>query len=465
MSVEPRQIDVLVVDDDGIIRNSLSELLRLEGYGVHTGCSFQQALEVLEERPVDIVLADINMPEGNGFELLHVVQRKWPEVVAIMITGYGTIESAVEAIKLGAYDYLTKPVDDDELLLCIERAATQRAVLRENRCLKDQLHQRFGLANIIGHDYRMLKLFDVVEAVADSPVTVLIEGASGTGKSLFARAIHQQSQRRDKPFVEVSCGALPDTLLESELFGHVRGAFTGAVSAKQGKFRAAHGGTIFLDEIATASAAMQVKLLRVLQSQQFEPVGSNKTETVDVRVVLATNLDLEKEVRESRFREDLYYRINVVTLQMPSLRERTGDIPILAEYFLRRASGDLRREVLGIEPDAMRAMQSYPWPGNVRELENVLARAVVLSRGPYITLADLPDRLIEGASPDDPAVPYDGSPLRKALEIPEKRILESALKANDWNRQRTAEQLEINRTTLYKKMKRYGLDGERAATR
>jgi DNA-binding NtrC family response regulator len=313
---------------------------------------------------------------------------------------------------------------------------------------------------VVGQDYRMIKLFDLIEAVANSKVTVLIEGASGTGKSLIARVIHQRSERRDKPFIEVSCGAIPETLLESELFGHVRGAFTGAVANQAGKFKAAHCGTIFLDEISAASPALQVKLLRVLQSHQFDPVGSNKTETVDVRVILATNIDLEEATGEGRFREDLYYRINVVTIEMPSLCERVGDIEPLATYFLEQFIAETKRDIHGFTPQTMQALRCYPWPGNVRELENVIERAVVLCRGRTIGIDDLPPKLIESAGSPALTGTFVPRPLKEALEEPERRIIEAALRANGWNRQLTAEQLQINRTTLYKKMKRYGLDAE-----
>jgi len=457
-----KQTSVLIVDDDRIILDSLAEFLEIEGYAVSRARSFHEALQTMQERSVDIVLSDVNMPGGNGFELLHALRKTYPETVSIMITGYGTIESAVEAIKMGAYDYLTKPINDDELKLCVERAMAQQAILRENRELKEKLNMRFGLDNIIGQDYRMLKLFDLIESVAASKVTVLVQGASGTGKSLVARVIHQQSDRADQPFVEVSCGAIPETLLESELFGYVRGAFTGATSNKTGKFKAAHTGTIFLDEIANASPALQVKLLRVLQSQEFEPVGSNKTQKVDVRVVLATNVDLEAEVQAGRFREDLYYRVNVVAVEMPTLAERLSDIPMLARHFLDRSCAEMNKTVLDIDDAAIHAMQRYHWPGNVRELENVVARAVVLCKQSHIRVEDLPPKLLEARDDILTFENYMPLPLKQALEQPERRILEAALRANGWNRQATAEQLEINRTTLYKKMKRYGLDREPA---
>ncbi|MGB0715041.1 MAG: sigma-54-dependent transcriptional regulator, partial [Phycisphaerae bacterium] len=408
-----------------------------------------------------LILCDINMPGGNGFELLHAVRKSWPDISVIMLTGYGTIESAVEAIRMGAYDYLTKPVVDDELKLAIQRAQAQQAIIKENLDLKAQLNARFGLGNVVGRDYRMQKVFELVESVADSKVTVLIQGSSGTGKSMIARALHGHSNRCSQPFVEVSCGTIPETLLASELFGHVRGAFTGAVGRNEGKFKAADGGTIFLDEIGTASAALQVKLLRVLQSQQFEPLGSQKTETVDVRVILAANIDLEEEVRAGRFREDLFYRINVVNIHMPDLRDRLTDIPLLASAFLERFTAESGRKVLGFTDECMQILQRYSWPGNVRELENAVERAVVLSKGQFIAPDDLPPRVLAAPTPLVDFERVDSViPLKEALAEPEKQIIESALRANHWNRQQTAQQLGINRTTLYKKMKRYGLDRE-----
>ena len=450
---------ILVVDDDPIIRESLSEFLRLEGYEATGARNFAEALTALDRQSYTLVISDINMPDANGFELLRVIRQRHPDVVTIMITGYGTIESAVEAIKMGAYDYLTKPIVDEELKLVVERALQQRSLLRENRCLREQLDQRYGLGSIVGHDYKMLKVFDLVEMVADSPTTVLIQGDSGTGKSLIARSIHHRSGRCNGPFVEVSCGALPESLLESELFGHVRGSFTGAIGDKEGKFKAAHNGTIFLDEISSATPALQVKLLRVLQERQFEPVGSNKTEKVDVRVILASNDDLSRVVQAGRFRQDLYYRINVVMLRLSRLRERIADIPLLARHFLQHYCRQLKRDITDFSPACMEAMQRYTWPGNVRELENVVERAVVLSRRRHVDVDDLPEHIldeIEALTAGEGL--YRPLSLKAAMEEPEKHIIEAALRANNWNRQLTASILEINRTTLYKKMKHYGLE-------
>ncbi len=450
---------ILVVDDDHIVLDTLVRMLEPAGNTVIATDSAVAALQELERSPVDVVVVDVRLRDGDGLTVLRAVRQRWPDVPVIVISGYGTIESAVQAMKIGAFDYVPKPFRAERLRYVLQEAIQQRARERAARTLARRPDNAFNPCNVVGETYQMQRVFDLVEAVADSTATLLIHGETGTGKSLIARVVHQLSQRRERPFVEVSCGAIPETLLASELFGHTRGAFTGAVRDKDGKFRAAEGGTILLDEIACASASLQMKLLRVLQEKQFEPLGSNRTLTADVRVILATNVALQEEVKAGRFREDLYYRVNVVNIELPPLRERLSDIPLLAEHFFRLYAQRSAKPLRGFTEEALECMQRYNWPGNIRELANSVERAVVLTRHELIRPEDLPPQIASANNGLGAACvaarPRSSSTLKEALADPERQILLDALEANGWNRSRTAAALSINRTTLYKKMKRF----------
>jgi DNA-binding NtrC family response regulator len=517
---------ILVVDDDAIVADSIAAFLGEKGYVASASYDYSSAVDLLEQSegssgsPFDAVIADIAMPGSpasphageGGMDLLRLIRDRRYQPILVAITGYGTVESAVEAIREGASDYLTKPVMDEELVLAIERGIQRGALLREPKVPRPTLDEG-GLESIVGNDPRMHRIYDLVRAVAPTRTTVLMTGESGTGKSLIARAIHRHSTRADKPYVELSCGSIPETLLESELFGHVKGAFTGAHADKKGRFLAAHGGTLFLDEINSASPSMQLKLLRVLQERRFEPVGSPETIEVDVRVILASNQPLEQLVASGQFRQDLYYRINVVPIELPPLRDRIADIPSLAEHFLRLQCLEHHRQIAGFTPEAVELLCRYPFPGNVRELENVVERAVVLARGGMIQPSDLPPTVLHGTglrvrggdrphaigewnawstqvspAPTAPGLPPANVPARagtdlrlsdqpdpapdatwvpttleEALRAPEREIILRALRANQWNRSRTADQLGIDRTTLYKKMKTLGIRSADAA--
>lgn len=466
----PESHKILIVDDDPYVAESLEEVLRVAGYDVSSALGGREALAIIEEpgRVPDAIITDVVMPGVSGLDLLREVRKRKIGSAVIVLTGYGTVESAVEALRLGAADYLTKPVVESELELAIERAIQQKALLQENAKLRKQLRGKVSLDSIVGRDARMQRVFELVEAVAPSRTTVLMSGESGTGKSMIAHAIHDRSDRAKQPYVELACGSIPETLLESELFGHVRGSFTGAHTDKVGKFQAAHGGTLFLDEINSASPGMQLKLLRVLQERRFEPVGSNETVEVDVRVILASNESLDRLVAEGKFRQDLYYRINVVQIDLPSLRERANDIPLLAAHFLDGFAAELGKELIGFTDEAMAALVRYNFPGNVRELSNVVERAAVLTTKPTIGIESLPAAVVSGETglsilQGESAIqdgPWEPLPLVEALKEPERRILLRALEANEWNRSVTAEQLDINRTTLYKKMKALGISGD-----
>lgn len=442
---------ILIVEDEKNLREGLREALQSPGFRVITAENGFQAEEIVREGAVDLVISDLKMPGMSGLELLRQVHSFSPSTPFIMMTAYGTVDTAVEAMKAGAYDYLTKPVNLDQLELLVARSLKERDLERENIYLREQLQKQYGLERLTGRSRAMEKVFELVRQVSNTNSTVLITGESGTGKEVVARAIHQQSFRKNKPFIAIHCAALAPSLLESELFGHEKGAFTGAVSRKKGKFEAADGGTVFLDEVNEIPLEMQVKLLRFLEMRELERVGGTESIPVDIRLLAASNADLEELVREGRMREDLYFRLNVVRLKLPPLRERPEDIPLLVREFIDELSRNNRKEIASITPEALRALQGYRWPGNVRELKNCLESMIVLAKGPVLDLEDLPPQ-IRPVPAGPPAVRGEVN-LRKL----EKAAVAAALARADGNKKRASELLGVSRRTLYRKLKEYGL--------
>ncbi len=446
MSRKPR---ILVVDDEAPMRESLKDWLTEDGYEVGLAASGEEAIALAKERSWDVILLDLKMPGMDGLETLRRLKDEDVNTDAeiLMMTAYGTIETAVQAMKEGAFDYLLKPFDPDEVEMEIKRIVSHRELVLENLLLRQKLEERAEFDEIIGRSEPMQKVFDLIQRVAPTDSTVLITGESGTGKELVAKAIHANSPRCYMPFIAVSCGALPESILESELFGYEKGAFTGADRTKRGRFELAHGGTLFLDEIGDISLKTQVDLLRVLQEKEITRLGGQETIKVDVRILAATNRDLKRAIQENRFREDLYYRLNVITIHVPPLRHRKEDIPLLVEAFIRKYSLEMNREPARVSPSAMKLLMEYDWPGNVRELENVIERAMVIGKGREITPEDLP------FSPRDAA----GVEMPKSLRAVEKMHIERILEETQWNISQAARVLEIDRQTLYNKMKRYGI--------
>ena len=444
---------ILVVEDDARMRDLLEKVLARDGHTMETCGDGLRALKLLEENVYDLIIADIRMPKYDGMELLSAVRKQYPNTTFIMMTAFGTIDSAVEAMKLGAFDYISKPFKMDEILIVVRRALDERRLRQEVSMLRDEVQRKYEFSNIIGKSKPMQEVFQLIHRVAASRSTVLISGKSGTGKELVAKAIHYNSSRRNMSFVPLSCGALPESLLESELFGHVRGAFTGAVVNKKGLFEEAHHGTIFLDEIGDLSASIQVKLLRVLQEREIKPVGGTKTSTVDVRLIAATNINLEEAVRQGRFREDLFFRLNVIPIHLPDLKDRPDDIPLLVNHFLNRYAVDTGKTNVSIAPEAMNFLIGYSWPGNVRELENVMERMLTLSHDGQITAADLPEPLRSPATNLLEAEANRGASLRDL----ERDYIKTILIKTGGHQINAAKILGIDRRTLYRKMKTYGL--------
>ncbi|RMF84627.1 MAG: sigma-54-dependent Fis family transcriptional regulator [Nitrospirae bacterium] len=445
---------ILITEDDAQMRGMLARFLSGRGHEVEEASGGTAALERLAAGPVDVVLTDVRMPEMDGVELTREIKRRLPEVAVVVMTAFGSVQTAVEAMRAGATDYLSKPFKMEEVELVLDRIEEERNLRRRVTDLQRQVEERFQFSSIIGQSPAMRRVFELIEQVAPTRSNVLITGASGTGKELVARAIHYNSPRRTAPFVPVNCSAIPEQLLESELFGHVKGAFTGAERDKKGIFEEAAGGTVFLDEIGDMDEALQVKLLRVIQEREVRRVGSNRTVGVDFRVIAATHRDLEAEMAEGRFREDLYYRLGVITIALPPLAARREDIPLLARHFLAKHAQRNQRQVTAIDPQAMRRLLDYDWPGNVRELENVIERGVVLARGDTITEDVLPEKVTGAAA--------ERLGLGEITDLPlaelERRHILATLERHNWHRVKVSEVLGIDRRTLYRKIKEYGFE-------
>src|SRR5256714_6712485 len=449
---------VLIIDDEAEIRESLQTLLEFEGYEVEAAANGTQGLAKLGDRPFDLVLLDLALPDRNGLDLLPEIRALDPQIAVIMITAYGTVEDAVRAMQSGAANFLQKPWDNEKLLADVRAVVARRRAEEENIQLKRALKQRYNFENIVGKSEVMLKIFDLVAQVAASRSTVLLQGESGTGKELIAKAIHLNSPRRDRPFVPVNTGSMPPDLLESTLFGHVKGAFTSAIASKKGLFEIADRGTLFLDEIGTMGMDTQSKILRVLQDRKFMHLGGVHEIQVDVRIIAATNVDLKQQVREGKFREDLFYRLNVISVDLPPLRQRREDIPLLVDFFLHRYSEESERNPRRITPEALRPLLAYSWPGNVRELENVIERAVVLSSGVEIGPELLPDQIAGRGSPFPLMEHRMDASLFDIMEDCERHILVDMLEKCNWNQTEAAERFHVPLSTLNQKIKRLNIE-------
>jgi len=444
---------ILIVDDEGDIRLTLATFLKEEGYQCQTAKDGESALEHVREGGIDVVLTDVSMPGMNGIDLMRQVHQWSPETMVLLMTAYASVETAIEALRSGAADYFLKPLDLDELAVRIRSLIQRQELIRENRYLREVIDKSFNFNFIIGESEPMKQIYRMIDKVGPTRSTVLVTGPSGSGKELIARALHQRSERKSKPFVAINCGSIPEQLFESELFGHKKGSFTGAISDRDGYFVLANGGTLFLDEIGELPLAMQVKLLRVLQDSEVKPVGASTSHKVDVRIVTATNRNLEQEVEEGRFREDLFYRLNIIRIAMPTLKERIGDIPLLCQHFLERFNKEFRKAVKGIDSEAMSLILRHPWKGQVRELENVLERAMLLTDGDFIRAEDLPFGASDvGEEPAD-----DAAALGDAVSTFERQYIQHMLKKYNGNRTETARALSIDASTLYRKMEKYQL--------
>jgi len=454
---------VVVVDDDLSLRQFLSIMLKRAGYQTAVASTGQEALAFMDKQPADVVVTDLNMEGMDGMAVLRQVKDQWPETEVVMITAYATTENAVQAMKHGAFDYVVKPFNVDELKLILEKAFQKRAMHQENRNLRELLKDRFGYGSLVGRSEPMLRIYDLMDRVKDTPITVLITGESGTGKELVARAIHFEGDRRDRPFQSINCSAIPADLIEAELFGYKKGAFTGAVRNHEGLFASAEKGTVFLDEVGEMPLATQVKVLRAIQERKVKPVGAVEERPIDVRIIAATNRVLDEEVKAGRFREDLYYRLKVVTIHMPPLRDRLLDLPLLTEHFLELFGKEFEKVGLELEDDASRFLAAYPWPGNVRELENVIQRGAALCRGTSISLVNLPEEIVgqvEGAvdRPLAQSVGPDGVVMESLLGQYERRLLESALETSGGVKKEAARLLGISFRSFRYRLQKAGME-------
>ncbi|WP_066640645.1 sigma-54-dependent transcriptional regulator [Desulfolucanica intricata] len=453
--IKPAKL-VLVVDDESSVREVLTDIFKDNGYRVETASNGQDGLEKINILNPDVVFMDIRMPELDGIKALELINRRSEKIPIILITAYGSTETTIEAMKLGAFDYLMKPLNIREVLRTLEKAVEIKELIDQNQS-EPVKHAEYKSDRMIGLSPIMQNVYKTIGRVANTNATVLIRGESGTGKELVARAIHYNSVRKNKPFIKINCASIPENLLESELFGHERGAFTGAVTAKQGKFELADRGTLFLDEIGEMSPSLQAKFLRVLQEKEFEHLGGTDTIQVDVRIIAATNKDLEKSIEEGEFREDLFYRLNVVDIMLPPLRERKEDIPSLVEYTIECCNSEYNKGVTGFSDEAMAMLMAYDWPGNVRELKNLCERAVLMSNGPILTLEDLPISLKKGSKRFSWIDEIEGESLKEIVAEVEREVIIKALEENKWNRSAAAHALKMNRSSFYAKMKELGI--------
>jgi len=447
---------ILVVDDEDIIRESLSYVLKNEGYVVEEATNGKEAYDKVVSNYYDLVITDIEMPQMKGIELLERISALTSQTLVMMITAYGSLDTAIKALRYGASDYILKPIEFDELLVKINRLLEMKKLIAENQLLRKEVQRNFDFSQLVGKSQLMQRVFDMIKTVADTESTVLVTGSSGTGKELVARAIHFNSKRKNKPFLAVNCGAISENLIESELFGHKRGAFTGAFADKEGYLKAADGGTLFLDEISEMPLQLQVKLLRVIQEKECTPVGTTFSIPINVRFLASTNRNLEEEIKEGRFREDLYYRLNVIEINIPSLKDRKDDIPFLVDHFINKYRVEMRRKVKGIDSNALNALLNYDWKGEVRELENVIERAVIFSKDELISVRDFPVYL---QSTKDFVIPDKAGSLDDFIKKVEKEFISKALENNNNDKEKVAKLLDLGLSTLYRKIKEYGLEG------